>query len=259
MSYYSTAPVTAADAKTAGQRAALTGKWLLVVALMAGFVGVIALFFLIDDPSASPAWITLLICVAICTVFGSLTRMVNKRLRYRITVSFSPLRLVGAYVVFGVILAAVIGTFSALDVDEGPASVVVHPLFMVGTIGIVVWHMAKSTLFQATWMTLIMRGTTVGWDEVEAVVLTTGSAHGTVELGVMPRPGGQTPTLDVRPGERLVDIPMRVVVPASKVDVDKLHWAINQTGRTDMLLIERTAGGDRVLRQSNTRGAGCCW
>lgn len=58
------------------------------------------------------------------------------------------------------ILAAVIGTFSALDVDEGPASVVVHPLFMVGTIGIVVWHMAKSTLFQATWMTLIMRGTT---------------------------------------------------------------------------------------------------
>ena len=63
---------------------------------MAGFVGVIALFFLIDDLSASPAWITLLICVAICTVFGSLTRMVNKRLRYRITVSFSPLRLVGA-------------------------------------------------------------------------------------------------------------------------------------------------------------------
>lgn len=45
----------------------------------------------------------------------------------------------------------------------------------------------------------------------------------------------------------LTDLPFRIVVPRSKFDIERMVWVLNQSGRQDITLIERTADGDKVL------------
>ena len=44
---------------------------------------------------------------------------------------------------------------------------------------------------------------------------------------------------------------MRVLVPDTKFDLEGMKWALNQSGRTDVPLIERTPEGHRLLGYSN--------
>ena len=56
---------------------------------------------------------------------------------------------------------------------------------------------------------------------------------------------------EVKRGEVLTDLPVRVLVPGTRFDLEGMKWALNQSGRTDVPLIERTPEGHRLLGYSN--------
>lgn len=92
----------------------------------------------------------------------------------------------------------------------------------------------------------------VGWGAISQVVFTAGSKGRTIEVGLRTRSPQAAIPLPPRRGEILTDLPYRVVVPQKSFDLRKVQWMLNQSGRRDVALVERTPAGERELGYANS-------
>ena len=244
-------PVNAADALARAKRSASYAIIPRFVAIMAGIVVVFAFGFIYDNPASAPSWITVLIAGSICAGCALLTRTLMRKAQYRITVPYAALRLTVMLIAFFVAFAILANFLDGQGVTERSGRVFMRPLFMIGLVTLTVWQLRVAGLFNGNALGLFFRTTQVHWGQVGAVVISPGSAAGQVEIGVRPVPGVELPLSKPRTGEVLTDLPQRVLVRTKDFDLDRLHWALNQSGRTDLQVLERTPDGERVLRTAN--------
>ncbi|OBA78594.1 hypothetical protein A9W99_23270 [Mycobacterium sp. 1164966.3] len=157
------------------------------------------------------------------------------RVRYRITAILSGLRLLA---LLGC-AALVIWGLGAAQVISGRAA---KGVIMAAVVGALLFHLSTSTLFMGDCNGLMFRKTLAHWDLVSQVVFTAGSRPGTVEIGTALRPGAKLNPMPVKDGQVLTDLPLRTVVPRGKFDIDRMRWVLNQSGRQDIPLVERSPG-----------------
>ncbi|MGC4935217.1 hypothetical protein ACLQ3C_16220 [Gordonia sp. DT30] len=248
---YSLTPVTHDYAVQTAGKAMQRGKFVLFFTLIAGLAAAVALGYLVDDITARPAWIALLIAGVICAGATVWSRHIMSGVRYRIGIPFGPLVLVGAVAAFLAVWAVVAFVLETIGGDGSPLESVNRWLLIVGLIAVPTRYLTVSNRFTGNAFTLMVRQTRVPWTSVGAVVFTAGSKPGTIEIGVRSNGPTGTSSLKTRKGELLTDLPYRVVVTQRSFDLDRLHWALNQSGRADIPLIERTPMGERVVLRSN--------
>ena len=175
---YSLQPVTREQAVANRRSAAFPAMLLMMLAILSGIGVAVAISYLVADVTAKPAWIALLITGGLATVGFVGTRRAMVRVRYRITVFLSSLRLM---LILGCAVLALWGLGSASEAAH------LHSGFRVATLvlfavfgGAVVFHLSTSTLFAGDCFGLLFRRTRVGWDTVWQIVLTAGSKSETV-------------------------------------------------------------------------------
>ncbi|OHV03072.1 hypothetical protein [Mycobacterium talmoniae] len=247
---YSLQPVTHEQAVANMKSTEVPFKLLFMLSGMAGLVAVIAVSFLIADITAKPAWIALLLGGGLSVVCAAGARSVMSRVRYRITVFLSGLRLALTLGCAALVLWGLGALSVALDISWGRPLLVVIFYLVLGWAALS--HLATTTRFTGGSMGLGFPGSAVTWDAVAQVVFAAGSKPGTVEIGVRPRPDATLEPRPVRDGQLLTDLPCRTVVLARKFDVDAMRWVLNQSGRRDIALVERTPAGERLLGYANS-------
>lgn len=203
-----------------------------------GITAAVGLGFVVADVTAAPAWIAVVIGGALATAGYVGGRNVMKQVRYRITVSFAGLWLL--LVLAGAIAA--IWLAGSLNLISGLGG---KRLILVVVAAALVFYLSTSTLFNGDCFGLRFRKTLVRWNHISQVVFTAGSKPGTVEIGARLPPGAAQNPTPAKAGRLLTDLPFRTVVGKRKFDLDRLQWVLDQAGRQDITLVERTAAGAR--------------
>ncbi|WP_155827016.1 hypothetical protein [Jongsikchunia kroppenstedtii] len=243
-------PVTREQAALNLKQCAGKYRAAFLLAALPGIAVVVAAAFLVDDPKAVAAWVVLMIAGFLCSLGVLLTRQVSIRFRYRITAPHSTLMMAGALVA-AVAAAAGIDYLVVAAVGTGPGTRrITVPVAIFVIVCTVRLTQSYLTLFSGSAYALIVRNARVPWSLVSQVVVAPGRTPDSTEIGVRTaRP--QPQSLRIRENEALRDLPFRVVVPTKQFDMDRLHWAINQSGRTDIALLYRTTTGEQLVRMSN--------
>ncbi|KXO95924.1 hypothetical protein [Tsukamurella pseudospumae] len=239
----STAPVSHDAAVRSMRKAAGVGKPVQLVSILAGIVAVVTLLFALDEGGPG-AWSLAVIAAAVCVAAGFGSRTLLARARYHVTVSYAPLRLAAKLVAGTVVFAG-----AAYLLDKAGLGVAARPLFIAGMVAVIGQHVASATLFQASAEDVRVRRSVVPWGNVDAFVVA--ERGDTVEIGVRTRADAPADAMPTKDGEVLADLPYRVILPASAFDWSALHWAANQSGRSDIALVRRDAAGDTVAAWSN--------
>lgn len=244
-------PVSRAQAVANRQSAASRAFWLFLLAGLGGITAAVGISFAVADVTATPAWIASVIGVALALTGFAGCRSVMPRVRYRITPMLSSLRLLA---ILGCAVLAIWGLGAAQVISGRVAKSVI----IAALLGAVMFHLSTSTLFNGDCNGLMFRKTLVHWDAVSQVVFTQGAKLKTTEIGLRLRPGAKVNPMPVTPGQVLVDLPLRIVVPRSKFDIERMRWVLNQSGRQDITLVERSPDGERVLAAANQPRSGGC-
>lgn len=245
---YSLQPVTRAEALAHRRAAATPYKSFLVVAAVSALTLLVALPYVITGRSVAVAGPVVVVAAAVTVAAAVGARNAIRQMRYRIAVRLAGLRLL-AVVVGGVVLIWATGQLAGVvGLTWGWQGLkLVLALAVVAGIG---YHLATSTLFIGDVLGLRFRATLVPWAEISQVVITADDARGTVEIAALG--AGKNPVpMPARDQEVLTDLPYRTVVGARRFHLDRLRWAMNQSGRSDIALVERTGDGERPLGRSN--------
>jgi hypothetical protein len=231
-------PISHAQAVADRESAARKSFWLAMLMTAGGVAFAAGVGFAAADVTAEPAWIALIVGGACAIAGGVGARTVMKRVRYRIAAEWAGLwlLLISAGVV-GVIWAA--GTMHLLP--ERFVGRMILPI----AVAAVVFYLSTSTLFTGDCYGLRFRRTLVGWQHISQVVFTAGSKPGTFEIGARVQAGAPQSSLPVKAGQVLTDLPFRTVVSQNRFDITRLCWVLDQSGRQDLKLVERTADGER--------------
>ncbi|MCV7314878.1 hypothetical protein H7J77_04910 [Mycolicibacillus parakoreensis] len=245
---YSLQPVTRAEALARRRAAQTPYKSFLVMAALAGLTLLVALPYVITGRSATVAWTVVVVAAVVAVAAAVGARNAIRQMRYRIAVALAGLRLL-AIVVGGVVMIWAMGQLAhVVGLTWGwQALKLVLALAVVAGLG---YHLATSTLFIGDVAGLRFRATLVRWKDISEVVIAADDARGTVEIGAAGRDAPPTP-MPVRDNEVLTDLPYRTVVRARSFSLDRLRWAMNQSGRDDIALVERIGDGERVLGHAN--------
>ncbi|MDT5139764.1 MAG: hypothetical protein QOD58_4026 [Mycobacterium sp.] len=237
---YPLRPVSREEATANCQKASARAKWLFMLTTF-GAIGVAAAIgFVVSDVSAAPAWIALAIGgVAVAAGYAGLPGAMRD-VRYRITVLLSSLRLV-------LILALAVVAIWAVGSAHLIQGRVAKTFIIVVLVGALSFHLSTSTLFIGDCNGLTFRKMLVRWDFVSQVVMTAGAKPNTIEIGVRLVSGAKLESMPAKDAQVLTDLPFRTVVPHSKFDTDRMVWVLNQSGRQDIVLLERTGDGEKVL------------
>ncbi|OBJ74427.1 hypothetical protein [Mycobacterium sp. 1274756.6] len=266
---YSLQPVSseqAAAARAAAVKPAAAASTVAFLTLIVAAVAVVALWNVANDgkPMIGSGWLVLLvIAVAVSGLAGWASGILGKRVNYRITKRFGALgQLVAAPVglLCGFAVLAGFGAFLAPAMEALPGkdmiAFAVLGVSMAVFITPIVFVMVKSILFEGN-------DNHVGgvkWDSIAGIIYTAGREPGTLEIGLRVRPGVEPESIlgkpatphPVRPGQVLTDLPFRFVVPQRRFHLDGMKWLLNQSGRTDIALIERTPTGERLIGYANS-------
>ncbi|ORB50343.1 hypothetical protein BST43_22450 [Mycobacteroides saopaulense] len=257
MAEYSLEPLTREQAIAAKERAFKKLNWPI------SFIGVSALglfiagYNVVNDPEAPAFWVASGICILVAAAGVLRLKTVAKRWSYRITRRNTGLGWLIA-------VPAALGTFALIGwgTTAGLQALGISIARIVGIIILAVSIFGAMVVAGLYWgATLLFKGDADGlfpmcktehdgsWDTIDGVVVTT--APGTVEIGLILAPGAEVKPAKNKPGEVLTDLPVRVLVPDTKFDLEAMKWALNQSGRTDVPLIERTPDGHQLLGYSN--------
>lgn len=245
-------PVTEQQASDNRARAYQRGKFPYLVNAFSVLVGLVALAYLADGMGVEVAAMFLLGAVAVGTLSSLYLGRVMQAAQYRI--KRPGWQLVG-------ILAFVGGLVVIWGLGEATMAIGLtwgRPLFVVIVVGvlIVAWvlYARAVLLFEGSSLGVVFPRYLAKWPNVAQVVFTAGSRPGTVEIGVrlVPQPNAPSDPMPVREGQLLTDLPARGVVPQRLFDLDRLRWVLNQSGRRDVALIERTPADERQLGYSNS-------
>ena len=257
MARYSLEPVTREQAVAAKNAAFAKFRWPISLIAVGTLGLVIAGYNVVNDPGTEAFWVAAGICLAVVAAAMFWLKTLAKRWSYRITRRNTGLGWVIA-------IPAAFGAFVLIGwgSTEGLQALGVQIPRIVAIIILIVSIFAAMVVAAAYWgMTLLFKGDAEGlmpmcrthhdgsWETIDGVVVTT--APGTVEIGLILAPGVEVKPAKVKRGEVLTDLPVRVLVPDTKFDLEGMKWALNQSGRTDVPLIERTPEGHRLLGYSN--------
>ncbi|MBV0919274.1 hypothetical protein [Mycobacteroides chelonae] len=257
MAEYSLEPVTREQAVAAKGAAFEKLKWPVIVIALSTVGLFIAGYNVVNDPEAQAFWVASGICVLVVAAGVFWLKTVAKRWSYRITRQNTGLGWLIA-------VPAALGTFALIGwgATTGLQALGISIARLVGVIILIVSIFAAMVVVGLYWgATLLFKGDADGlfpmcktehdgsWDTIDGVVVTT--APGTVEIGLILAPGVKVTPAKNKPGEILTDLPVRVLVPDNKFDLEAMKWALNQSGRNDVPLIERTPDGHQLLGYSN--------
>ncbi|BBZ67960.1 hypothetical protein MINS_33890 [Mycolicibacterium insubricum] len=258
MARYSLEPVTRAQAVAAKEKTSRWYKYPYVVVFAGGFAVMLGVYNIDLDPANTEAWVITAAGLLAAVAGAWWIWAVAQRTGYRITRPHSEFGwlLVGPAAVAAVSLVGwgLVELIKALGFEGSKAGIAV----IVAAIGTGVFVLKQ----YARWSTLFLGnadGLTFardkdfagGWNAVGKVIIARANEPGMVEIGVVPVPGVPVNPMPVRSDAVLGDLPARVSVPASKFDLDRLKWALNQSGCSDIPLLERKPSGDRLLGMSN--------
>ncbi|GFG67501.1 hypothetical protein MKUB_49910 [Mycobacterium kubicae] len=237
---YPLQPISREQAIASWRKSSARAKKLFLLTAFGAIAVAVAIGFLFSDAAGAPAWIALSVggVAAAGGAAGLFSAM--RQVRYRITVFLSGLRLL---LIIAVAVGAIWAAGSAHLLSGRGARIFIIAVAM----GALTFHLSTSTLFIGDCNGLTFRKTLVHWDCVSQVVITAGIKPSTLEIGARSFYGVKLDPIPVREGQVLTDLPCRIVVPRSKFDIERMVWVLNQSGRQDITLIERTADGDKVL------------
>lgn len=244
-------PVTEQQAKDNRAKAYQRGKFPFMVNAVSVLVGLVALAYIADDMGTDVAVLFLLGAVVIGTASSLYLGTVMKAAQYRIKRPGWQLIGVLAFVAGLVVIWALGEATMALGLTWGRTLFVV---IVVAVLGVAwVFYARAVLLFEGSCLGVLFPRYLAKWPNVSQVVYTDGSKPGTVEIGVRLVPNAVEPSepRPVRAGQLLTDLPARGVVPERLFDLERLRWVLNQSGRRDVALIERTPGGERLVGYSN--------
>lgn len=257
MAEYSLEPITREQAVAAKDAAFAKFKWPIALIGVSTLGLFIAGYNIVNDPGAQAFWLIAGICTAVAAAAVFRLKTLAKRWSYRITRRNTGLGWLIA-------IPAAFGTFALIGwgATTGLGALGVHIPRGVALIILAVSIFAAMVVAAVYWgATLLFKGDAEGlapmcrtdhdgsWETIDAVVVTT--APGTVEIGLILAPAVKVTPAKKKRGEVLTDLPVRVLVPDTKFDLEGMKWALNQSGRTDVPLIERTPDGHKVLGYSN--------
>lgn len=257
MAEYSLEPVTREQALAAKTAAFKKLNWPISLIGVSTLGLFIAGYNIVNDPTAQAFWVASGICILVAAVGVLRLKTVAKQWSYRITRRNTGLGWLIA-------IPAALGTFALIGwgISAGLQALGIPIARAVGIIILAISILAAMVVAGLYWgATLLFKGDADGlfpmcktghdgsWDTIDGVVVTT--APGTVEIGLILAPGAEVTSAKNKPGEILTDLPLRVLVPDTKFDLEAMKWALNQSGRTDVPLIERTPDGHQLLGYSN--------
>lgn len=228
------------------------------IAFISGMVGALLATILVATGEIE-VFVLGLVIICAGAVAASLWRMwtLAQRAEYRITQRYAALGWIVA-------LALALGTFVLTSWALGTIlqRVEVSGGRAIGLIGLAVamWAAVGVLTVYRRWTVLFVgnaNGLTIkrdkqfakSWNQVAHVVIAPGADS--VEIAIVPVKGASVESMPVRTGEVLTEFPVRVTVPAAKLDLNRLKWVLNQSGCTDIALIERTPAGQRRLGYAN--------
>ncbi|MEV0701534.1 hypothetical protein AB0I53_26990 [Saccharopolyspora sp. NPDC050389] len=166
--------------------------------------------------------------------------------QYRVMKPGSSPRIAGKIVAALVVFFGVAVLLQSIDVPSAFGVVLFG-----GLIGVIVWlrteHEKEWLAFKADAHGLVFGPTKVSWPEIGQLVTAAGMRPGTVEIGVRPVPGANIAAGERIDGAVLGDLPAHAVVPEDEYRPDRLRWAVDRFGRTDIQLVERTPEGEQVV------------
>lgn len=227
------------------------------IAYMAGIFGLIPILYISLEgphPIAISAVVILYGLVTACLWWTwSLARQAGYRINRRFAaVGWLPVIVVAAGVAL-LLLWALTSVVQALAPDAGRrAGVGIVASAVWGGIAVCVFYFHRITLFYGNAVGLTFRRNKhfmQKWQDVAQVVIA--RSTDTVEIAVAPAPGAVVEAMPTRTGEVLTGYPVRVRVPAERFDPDRLKWVLNQSGQSNIALVEQTPAGQAVLGHSN--------
>lgn len=257
MTRYSLEPITREQAVAAKDAAFAKFKWPITFIVVGTLGLVVAGYNVVTDPEAPAFWLAAGICLAVVAAAMLWLKALAKRWSYRITRRNTGIGWVIA-------IPAAFGAFALIGwgSTEGLQALGVQIPRVVAVIILVVSIFAAMVVAAVYWgATLLFKGDAEGlmpmcrthhdgsWETIDGVVVTTGP--GTVEIGLILAPGAEVKPARAKRREVLTDLPVRVLVPDTKFDLEGMKWALNQSGRTNVPLIERTPDGHKLLGYSN--------
>lgn len=250
MSTQDPVPTSHDEAVVHAARGVRAARRTMLGALLPAIAAIAAVEILVRYPRSVVAWAVLVVAVAIA---GALMLCANRflgRIRYWVSTRHAPVVLVAMLVLVGLTVLGV-AVIAAVTGDDDIAGVMIGAITIGGVLIVLNVHTKMTNLLVMSAHGVIVRRRPLPWSSVAAIVVT--DHPDTVEIGIRATPTAMLSALPVRPEESLTDLPMRVMVPREKFDLDRVNWAVNQSGRTDVPILRRTVAGESVLRMSNHR------